>query len=282
MISDWLPPAAARIVQALRREYHRSRVGPILRRNAELKNRHEGARCFILATGPSIARQDIAALEGEWSIGLSNFFVHKDYRTIRPRYHAIPKICVPPMTEEDAIRWLRDMDAKTGDAEIVLSIGDRNLVERERLFRGRQVRYLFHWGDWEEGLRDVDLTRALPMVQSSPVLALQLALYMGAREIYLLGCDHDWLLHHGESRHFYPEERHAGTNRPGFTEWTELEHQFLCYRNLWKQYRLIRDLAARRKATIFNATPGSMLDVFPRIELQSVLKLRPLREARLE
>ena len=49
--------------------------GAILRKNRALNNRHVGERCFILATGPSIKKQDLKLLRGETCIALSNFFV---------------------------------------------------------------------------------------------------------------------------------------------------------------------------------------------------------------
>jgi len=55
----------------------------------QLKDKHLGERCFILATGPSIQEQDLTVLEGELCIAVSHFFLHKDIKRISPRYHVL-------------------------------------------------------------------------------------------------------------------------------------------------------------------------------------------------
>jgi hypothetical protein len=49
----------------------------------------------------------------------------------------------------------------------------------------------------------------VPSPQSVTIMALEVALYMGFKNIYLLGCDHDWILHLDTSRHFYEENQHV-------------------------------------------------------------------------
>lgn len=52
---------------------------------------------------------------------------------------------------------------------------------------------------------DIDLTKLILGPQSVAILALQIAIYMGFNEIYLIGTEHDTLLTR-EYRHFYDEK----------------------------------------------------------------------------
>jgi len=115
----------------------------------------------------------------------------------------------------------------------------------------------------------------MPAPQSVSIMALYAAIYMGFGEIVLLGCDHDWILHLDESRHFYDEKQHA-LNRNGYSEWFGARLDDYCkdYVNLWAQYRTLGKLAADRGVRILNATNGGLLDVFPRVQLQNVLGVR--------
>jgi hypothetical protein len=99
-------------------------------------------------------------------------------------------------------------------------------------------------------------------------MALLVALYMGFGHIYLLGCDHDWILHINESRHFYTEDQHA-LNRNAYNEWygTDFESQCQDYIRLWQQYKAIQRVATSSTVHIANATAGGLLDVFPRVDL---------------
>jgi hypothetical protein len=94
---------------------------------------------------------------------------------------------------------------------------------------------------------------------------------MGFKNIYLLGCDHDWLLHLGTSQHFYEENQHALV-RAGYDEWAGVDLGVQCqkYVRLWQQYRALWQIARRKSINIFNATEGGLLDVFPRKSYESL------------
>lgn len=243
----------------------------LLAKNRILHNRHAGERCFILATGPSIKKQNLKLLQGEVCLAVSNFFVHPDYRLIKPRYYCVAPYH-QPITEEAWQAWLTEMETGTGDAAMFFSLSDRQRNHRDGKFMDRQVYYLKFGNTWESLLmHGVDLTQPLPGPQSVTIMALLVALYMGFRTIYLLGCDHDWILHLNKSSHFYDENHHA-LNRHGYNEWlgVDLESYFHDYIQLWQQYKIIRQIADKQCIHILNATDGGLLDVFPRVGFQQV------------
>ena len=249
-----------------------------LERNRELCNRHAGERCFILAAGPSIKRQDLKLLQGETCIAVSNFFVHPDFAVIRPRYYCLAPYH-PPITEEAWRSWLAETEAGSGDAVMFFGLEDQQRNRWNGLFAGRQVHYLRCGGDsWEPLLiHGVDLTRSVPGPQSVTIMALLAALYMGFGEVYLLGCDHDWILHLNASSHFYDEDQHT-LNRHGYNEWlgADLEYYCQCYIRLWQQYKALRQIADGQSVRIYNATDGGLLDVFPRVKFESLFDRKVL------
>ena len=119
----------------------------------------------------------------------------------------------------------------------------------------------------------INFSKRLPIIQTSPHIAVYLSLYLDVKEIYLLGVDHDWILHIGETRHFYDEKKSA-LAQTGYNEWLESDLGTECeaYGRLWKIYRQIRTYATKHKVVIINATTGSLLDVFPRANLEEILK----------
>lgn len=246
----------------------------VLAENAKWRDVHKDRkRCFILATGPSIRTQDLSVLKGETCIAVSNFCVHPQYALIRPEYYCIPKLSFPPYTIDDAVRWFTDVDSKMGDAKMFLAVGDRDIVRSHNLFPGKSVHYLGFGRSWDDVEKDgIDLTRPLPKVQSVPVMALQIAIYMGFKEIYLLGCDHDHLQHYGVSRHFYEEKEHAIARNAATLakEWADFSEELRRYNVLWSQYRALRLWAEPRGIRIFNATPGGLLFNFERVRFESL------------
>ncbi len=274
-VARWtVPPAISGRVGRVARAVRDWRVSkqPDLSRNRDVRDRHRGERAFVVATGPSIKQQNLTALRGELVFGVSNFFVHPDYDAIKPAYH-----CIAPYHHELAPHawdaWMDEVAEKTGNATLVFGQNDKARNTAGDRFAERDIRWLELRGRTPlEELKQIDLSRPLPSPQSVPVMALYSAIGMGCREIVLLGCDHDWILHMGESRHFYAEREHA-MNRKGHNEWYEPGYgdQWRCYHRLWTQYEAIHAIAARQGVTIRNATAGGLLDVFERIRLEDVV-----------
>ena len=234
----------------------------IIRRNKQLKNKYAGVkRCFIIATGPSINTVDLTKLQGEFIISVSNFFVHKDFQRLHPKYHIFAK-SHKPITFEQFSAWLSDADKYFTDPElaVVLSEYDNNIVKAAALFKEHETYYYTYGGSFP-----VNFSKPLPPMKTVVHLAIYLAIYMGIKEIYLLGVDHDWVLNYGKSRHFYKENEHA-MNRNSYDEWSYTEDIGVEFRNLaklWDTYRMIRRECNRRGIKIYNSTPGSLLDIFP-------------------
>jgi len=223
----------------------------ILSKNADLHNIHKNKRCFILATGPSINRQNLKPLKDEICFSLSNFFVHPDFAVMRPQYHCIaPYIHNCP--EQDWQAWMKRADAHIGYATVFCGLSDYDRNQRDGLFEGRQLHFIDFSGIWKNLAADgVDLTRPLPGPQSIPVMAIMIAIYMGIRQIYLLGCDHDWLTHMHESKHFYTEGEHI-ISRRGHNEWegADVETECHCLIKLWQQYKCLKQISDGKNVEI--------------------------------
>ena len=280
-IAYWtLPPGIQSLIHARRGTTSRrplpydlpAEERAIIEKNRVLYRRHQGERCFILATGPSIKSQNLRPLANEICISVSNFFVHPDYECIRPQYHCIAPYHAP-ISEPGWQQWMDEAAGRVRNTSLFFGLQDRERNMRNGRFANGNVHFLslLPVRTVPESL-DIDLTHALPAPQSVPVMALFVALYLGCSEIFLLGCDHDWILNLKKSRHFYHEQQHALT-RSGYDEWScsDVEANCSCYVRLWQQYKLTREVAHRNSVKVFNATPGSLLDVFPRAHYESVI-----------
>lgn len=260
----------------LRRDKPRPEVArnqATLQLNRQLKDRHAGQRCFVLATGPSIKRQPLHRLAGQTCISVANFFVHPDAPAIRPAYHAIAPFH-PPITEAGWQAWMAEVAAGTGDATLLFGLTDLERNAAGGHFAGRE-QYHLGFGTPIDLLtaHGADLTRPMPSPQSVTVMACYAALYMGFAEVVLLGCDHDWIMHLDTSAHFYREDKHA-LNRDGYGEYHgDRGFDGYCgdYVRLWDQYRAVKQVADGRGVRVVNATAGGLLDVFPRASLESLL-----------
>jgi len=215
-------------------------------------------------------------LKNELVISVSSGYLHKDYAAINPRYHCVPQITYGKITKSDVIKWFQEMHDRIGDAEVILSVTERDLVQSERLFAGRNVYYVSlkeHMERWPSGAR-FDLSRQIPGVQSVPIICLMLGQYMGCNEMYLLGTDHDHFLTRTYRYAFDPtilKGKDISTDEDGNLLMSRLE-EFDALASLWRQYRIVGEVISRNGGKVVNATAGGELDEFERADLTDLLE----------
>lgn len=266
-----LPVLGKRLV-GLYSWYLRMKNRKFMVKNRELKKLFSGRRAFIIATGPSVKEQNLKGLAGKLSISVSNFFLHPDFKTIAPKYHLfVPSH--PPVTSEQYAAVFKDAEAHfPADQNILVSVSDKGIIEKYGAFKNQNIYYYTVKDTNLKVSEEIDFTKPIPRIQTSAQIGLFLAIFLGAQELYLLGCDHDWILHLGETRHFY-DEKQSTLSKDGYNEWKDRDFGDECesYSRLWTVYRQIRAYARARGVAIYNSTEGGLLDVFPRKKLEDVL-----------
>ena len=242
-------------------------VNPLLEKNKVLNNSvGDNKTCYILACGPSINEMDLSVLKGKDCISVSNFFVHPLYQEIQPKYHVFAPTH-EPITEEQYNSWIADFQDKTRfDVQLILNAKDKPITDSVSN-KGNIKRFYYELTDkMPELYVEITLDKPLPRIQTVVHLAIYTAIALGYKEINLLGVDHDWLLHYGESRHFY-EEKNSVLAANGYVEFSaenDLENQFRSHLILWGIYKSIQKYSSKQFISVFNLNKLSFLDVFPK------------------
>lgn len=253
-------------------------------RNEKFYNIHKGKRCFILATGPSINKQDLRPLRNEICIAVSAFYVHKEIKTIRPLYH-VEAPSHPPFGIEVAHTsfegYRKNYSDETiyflGHSQYVFSYFNylkQNPHIKKDNFYFLNYCYPIILNENNYNRQSLwDICSPLFAVRTVIYSAIQIAAYMGFKEIYLLGCDHDYLmdLNRITDHHFYKDEE-SGISDAEHLSAFNTEWWFCQYYYRWKEYRLMNDYLTSNGCRIFNATNGGMLDVFPRVNFDDVIR----------
>jgi len=237
------------------------------RRVAALKGIHGGQRCFIIGNGPSLKIGDLDKLKNEITFACNKIYLAFDQTTWRPTYYSILDVLVAE-NNQSAVNELKlckifheDVRSYFNDADGIIWLKALKTPVSNGEYEGKFSTSALEgvYGGW---------TVIYPQIQ--------LALYMGIREIYLIGVDFSFevpkstgrkcrsgeiLEHQGESNHFHPEYR-----KPGETWTTPL---------LDLQYKAF--LAANRTfaeygGSIFNASRKTALDVFPHVDFDDIIK----------
>lgn len=254
-------------------------IDPLIARNIALKNRHSGVkRCFVIGNGPSLKTQDLTRLSGEICIVANSFFFHPDHRVVAPRYWCVAD---PDYQSEkkNSLDWLRELEAHSAGATMLFNPNAAGILKKYELFKDREIYYIsagLNCNVPEEVILDLSRRVNVGMCTVS-CFSIPLAIYLGFREIYLIGCDANWLsASDHESLHFYETNKHfthwdsnAATRQVmGISMEDELRSQYACF----KSHRLLRDKALSLGVKIYNATRGGCLDMYPRVVYEDVLK----------
>jgi hypothetical protein len=267
LVRKWLPPIAIDAFLCSRNAVDLWLNRKILAKNRSIAGSFAGEDCFILATGPSIAKQNLSLLKNRLCISVSNFFVHPDFNVLKPIFHCIAPYHLP-ITEAAWQDWMRDLRSHIdNDTSVVFGLSD--FQRSDKFFEDCQ-RYYLYFGASENYIskNGLNLTRPLLSPRSVSIHAIQLAMGLGFSRIFLIGLDHDYISHHGDSRHFYDEAQDAKV-RGGYSEWdkslvNDIGVGFESLAILWRQYRFLRKMAEYQHVEIINLTDGGLLDVFER------------------
>lgn len=257
------------------REYLRQISGwknQILASNKKYKDLHCGERVFILCCGPSINQLDLQKLIHEKTIAVSDFFLHRDYKKIAPKYYCRPKL-EDYYPESGLAGWQRQFKRYVGETQLFFEIDDYPLFYESDILPKENLNFvstkMISPNFWE-----IDLEKNILGPQSVSILALQLAVYMGFSKIYLLGAEHDSIKTKKYEHFFDKKESVFVMNEDSVDEddniilpfKVELEIQ----NNLWNQYETIKEIAEAKGISIYNATPGGILDVFERVDFDTL------------
>jgi hypothetical protein len=193
--------------------------------------------------------------------------LHPDIHIIKPNYYVLPgwRKAVEPAAY---VQVLQDAAEAMPYTTALLEAGIRKHLEELDLFRDRV--YYYHGALRSHEIRRIDLANPTLGVESVTTMAISSAIYMGFSEIYLLGVDHDVLLRillGQRPEHFY-EER-MGHYSPNVS--ADLGAWLQSSAKIWAQHKVLRTLALKQGTHIYNATEGSFLDVYPRVNLIDVL-----------
>ena len=115
--------------------------------------------------------------------------------------------------------------------------------------------------------------RAMPRPRNVLIVALMAGIWLGYKQIYITGADHSWMQTiavDSQNRvisvqpHFYKDSDTEQQRVNSVYEGYHLHDIIMSFYVAFRSYHRIQGWAANRGVNIFNATPGSFIDAFPR------------------
>lgn len=227
-----------------------------------LKNKFEGKRCFILGNGPSLTTDDLDRLKNEYTFASNKILYLLDKTCWKPTFYCCDDPEAIVMISAELSR--HDIEYK------FLNVSAKNAVKQ------KNVHYMFNYTPYKLNRYDIDfgsicisedISRYLSIGYTVTFTSIQLAVYMGFREIYLLGCDHNYsavINRRGEIK----RDSTVQTYARGIPDWGKSVQNVEVTEYA---YKVARKYCDEHGIKIFNATRGGKLEIFERVNLDMLL-----------
>ena len=235
------------------------------RRIDALKDKHRGRRCFIIGNGPSLKIEDLDRLKDEVTFASNKVYLAFDSTEWRPTHYSVTDVLVA----ENNRSAIDELNLSKIFEETI-----RPFSKKESVIWLRLLPNPFENGEYKLGF-SINALDGVYGGWTVIYLQMQLAFYMGIREIYLIGVDFSFeipettsekcssgtiLKHQGEINHFHPDYR-----KPGET-WS--------MPSLDKQYEAFLEgkrAVESQGGKIFNASRRTKLDVYQVVDFDSIV-----------
>jgi len=259
---SWFATMKWHIKMTLRNAYYRIKYKKKIEENNAFQDKYEGEACFVIGNGPSLTAEDLNKIKELHFISFASNKIFKLFNDTdwRPDYYAI----------SDPVVYLSNkqiFDSLTLEKFIPLDIFVKNNLDSK---------------DWHVFMRQYqsfpdrfrafqpDMTKTLGEGWTITYFLLQMAVFMGFKTIYLLGCDFSYSFGIGVDGKVFKDPTvvnyfQNGDSAPDTTP--NLQYNYLAYKEA-------RRFADENGITIYNATRGGKLEVYERIDIDKVFKDR--------
>jgi len=266
------------------------KYGDVLSKNKEFKNKHKGKRCFVIGGGPSVKNINLGTLKDEYTFVMGEFDNNPQFKALNPKFYVISDSVY--FTEGESDHWNKQFEKKDktikSSTNIFVSLDARAYIEKYHLFTNHKFYYLGMRGIISEKFPfNIDFDKYIPWPKNSMLLSIMIAVYMGFEEIYLLGCEHNFLCFNiGQGKAISYDYGHkdsvtevdinndevvkklAVPRDLAMTYEDNIAHVFQLFKNYRIFYSKVKKFYPNVK--IYNATPNSYLDVFPMINFDDI------------
>lgn len=257
-----------------------------LSRHASIRPQHRERPLIILGNGPSLRdtiNNDLDKLKAHDTMAVNFAAAAPEFFDIRPRYYIIVDPFFFSDEEHDKLSAMyKAMAAVDWHMTLIIPVGREDRLPKDVRYNayidivtinaiGVEGFMLFRSFAYGKRL-------AMPRPRNVLIPAIMSGIWLGYKDIYIVGADHSWMStisvdDHNRvisvQPHFYKdsanEQTRVNTEYQGY-KLHDIIHSFY---TAFKSYHDIRDYATRRHIAITNSTPGSFIDAFPRAALPS-------------
>jgi len=243
------------------KKLHLSNLSPRMKQLQQAKNRHIGERCFIIGNGPSLQLEDLEKLDKEYTFASNGIFLLFSQTTWRPTYYTF-------MDPGGYQKLTKIYDVPCGEfpkreAYLSSKIHPKTLTGKERFCHINHGNHTKNRMLTRNMKRERDISVSIYEMYTVTNMAIEIAMYMGFREIYLLGVDCDY----SKDKMHVLETDLDDHIRHNLGKRRMMDYTVSFMRDA---YACMERAARKEGVKIFNATRGGKLEAFERVDFDSI------------
>jgi hypothetical protein len=236
-------------------------ITPWGKNHLKLKDKYAGKRCFIIGNGPSLRADDLEMLKEEYTFAFNRIYYIFEQTDWRPTFYCTQdskiakasvneireKIKTPYIFAPINLKWYEDVDLDTD-----------YFFSPEQAYEAVPV--------FSE-----EVSHKIGVGNTVAYTAIQLAVYMGFSEIYLLGVDHSFQTYQDKDGNIITDP----CAKDYFSDQYNQDKDNLFIPKLdvsTLSYMAAQRYAQSHPVTIYNATRGGRLEIFSRVDFDSLFE----------
>jgi len=222
---------------------------------------HEGERCFIIGNGPSLTVEDLEMIKGEYSFGANKIYNIFPNTNWRPTYY----LCMDYMSMKEEILSEKN---KIEAEYLFLNWQQHNSIDKDKkiIFCNFNPYYVINFWNDKHVVFSEDCSKYIYNARTVTYSAIQLAVYMGFREIFLMGVDANYPFYKdGKGKKHRTEAKASHFKNGGYNR-----IDYMVKETNETGYRLAKEYSYDHGIRIANATRGGKLEIFERVQLEKL------------
>lgn len=220
----------------------------------EFYNSHNSEKCFIIGNGPSLTVADLELISNYVTFGCNKIYKIYEKTSWRPDYYVVDD---RNYVKNDYYNIINNSSPKIAgfvgvefDKRII-----KPYIDSDRIIVKKKTILHDGYPEWNINIGDYVCTGHTVIY-----VALQLAIYMGFKEIYLLGvdCSYTSTFENGKkgTNYFYEAKNNQVVEKDAT--------------NMFLAFESAKRCAQEYGVKIFNATRGGCLETFERVDLEKI------------
>lgn len=249
---------------------------------ADIADRKPVNPLIIMGNGPSLAtniENDLEQLRHSDTLAVNFAANSPSFKILRPKYYVLADPHFFKSTDDPNVRMLVE-NLVEATWPITLFVPKKSMVHPSLLDNPHLSVEFFSFNGFE-GFKSAehfafDRKWGMPRPRNVLIPSIMIGIWMGYKEIYLIGADHTWTrtlavddMNHVISiqPHFYKDNEHEQARVSSTYQNVRLHEMLESLTVAFRSYHVIRRYADLRGVKIFNSTPGSFIDAFSRSPL---------------